>query len=271
MAKWQHVIWREWRYSQDEEYARQLYELVADEPAPLMSLGVIIFFSTITGAAIGLVGALVVSQRVLVMQYLMLTGAAIGFVRGCFVGWRLSWRAYLSRLGASLPVGSPDDWLGGGVLLMGLGTLTMGPPFWMVLMALFWGVGGLINWLNTGFKPPTNEYTYRIWFFWWYGIPSRSQLMAALQQAGHDRPASNQIWATPLRLMLTPPSPAGAPQKAIGQLGHDDWLVRLTARQQLIARGEEALPPLQTIALEEDNPLQPTAKWVLKLIKAEQK
>jgi hypothetical protein len=31
-SNWKSTLWREWRYSADETYARRLFDLIADEP-----------------------------------------------------------------------------------------------------------------------------------------------------------------------------------------------------------------------------------------------
>ncbi|MDM8528957.1 hypothetical protein QUF58_12220 [Anaerolineales bacterium HSG24] len=260
---WQSILWREWRNSHDEQYAQQLYALIADTPAPSISFGVLMVFSAITGATIGLLVGLALGPSAALWQQLMLVGAVIGSIRGGYLGLNLSWRTYLTRLGASLPVGKPDEWLVGGVLLGGLGTFVFGPFFWVSALGLFWGMGGLIEWLNSGAKAPTYEYTYRAWFFWWRVLPSRIEQQKALRQACLDQPAVGEIWIEPLQLLANNTPSSESVHKIVSKLSHDDWLVRLQARHQLVLLGEGAIEPLRRIANDEETPMQPVGQWVL--------
>lgn len=263
---WQQILWREWRNAHDEEYAHNLYRFIADTPASPLSLLVIIFFTILTGAAIGLIGGIVLTDQARILQYLMGTGAVLGGLRGLIVGWNLSWRHYLNRLGGSLPVGRPQDWLGGGFLLLLLSTPIFGPLFWLAAIGLFWGMGGLINWLNSGAEPPTNEYTYRVWFFWWRGVPTTAEVDQALQQACTVLPQANVVWADYLERLHHEPHTQQPITFWLSQLGHDDWDIRFFARRHLISYGTEAIDQLQPIAQDEADPLQSTAKWLLKII-----
>lgn len=264
---WQTILWREWRNSHDEEYARHIYSLIADVPAHPLSFGMILLFDVITGAAIGIISGLVMTSQGSIIQQLMLAGAVLGLIHSCATGWRLSWRAYLTRLGSSLPVGRPQDWLVGAVLLMAGGSFIFSPGFPLVLIGLFWGMGGLIGWLNSGVKPPTDEYTYRVWYFWWRGAPSFDTFETALHQGCEQNPSAYRIWSEPLQRLAKPPNPAIPVNVWLEQLSHEDWVERLVARHNLIVLGDEAIRPLQRIALDEENPLHPTAQWLLNVIR----
>ncbi|MDM8520951.1 hypothetical protein QUF64_12955 [Anaerolineales bacterium HSG6] len=263
---WQSTLWHEWRNSHDEQYAQQLYTLIADTPANLISFGMIMVLGAITGAALGLLAGLALGPNAALWQQLMLMGAVIGSIRGGYLGLNLSWRAYLTRLGASLPVGKPDEWLVGGILLSGLGTFVFGPAFWICAVGLFWGMGGMIEWLNSGSKAPTYEYTYRAWFFWWRALPTRTEVQDALRRACIEDTTTAEIWTEPLQRLATNAPPPESVHKIVSKLSHDNWLVRLQARHQLIQLGETAIEPLKRISRDEETPMQPTAQWVLDMI-----
>ena len=52
---WRNIIWREWRYTPDREYAQFLFGLVVDEPADWMVVAVNFLFGTSLGALSGYV------------------------------------------------------------------------------------------------------------------------------------------------------------------------------------------------------------------------
>ncbi len=133
---WQNVIWREWRNCEDAEYARYLFELVADEKtgrvATIISATVGVLFGMLWAIA-GLLVALSDSFAAALNQgqvWIGLSGwiwiwGAIGGGAGYWM-WLLlkqhfSWRPWLRRLIPSLPapqfMAGGLNWLGQRLLL----------------------------------------------------------------------------------------------------------------------------------------------------------
>jgi hypothetical protein len=118
VKNWQNTIWREWRNCEDEEYARQLFDSVADEPVGWRVWTTIIFFCVLAGAMAGLpVGWLVTNWHTFYMpnqwalewpalRSFAEIGGAIGGVGGFLIRvlaypW-LSWRAWLAPRASAL-------------------------------------------------------------------------------------------------------------------------------------------------------------------------
>jgi len=81
MHNWQKIIWREWRYTSDLEFAQRLFEVVADTPTGWGARLSLQFFSIIAGASLGMLIALPVTFSWSVLQYLALAGGVVGMVR----------------------------------------------------------------------------------------------------------------------------------------------------------------------------------------------
>ena len=122
---WQDVLWREWRNTDDEEYARHLFELVGDEPVGKEAFVV----STVLGAIYGGPAALLAIMLAVMIGWpapAWLPVVGLGAVLGSVFGFltrkiekQVSWRVWLSRLTFNL---APNE-LGliGGGLMLGLG------------------------------------------------------------------------------------------------------------------------------------------------------
>lgn len=262
---WRQTIWREWRYCRDEEYGQRLYALVADTPVSWGSKLSLIVFSAVAGAALGIVIGAPVSIRWSVLQQLALAGMVIGGVRGYWLGRQLTWRNWLARLESNMPTDNPSALAGAAALLGLCGFVVFGPIFWLAMVGLFWAIGGVITWLNSGLenKPDYNPEDRR-WWFWWRGRPHQFAVKAALEKACAELTTAREIWQEALqRLQQQQPAP---PDTLIAALLSEDWQERFVARYTLVTVGREAVVPLQKVAEYDRTPLKDTVLWLLENI-----
>jgi hypothetical protein len=288
MVSWQTVLWREWRYTDDEEYAQRLFELIGDEPVgeeikfiPLALGG---FYGGLAGLLVGIVGLLSGSATwaslwPLAMVAGILLGGAVGGI-----GWlakpRPTWGEWMGRIIFNL---APNEW---GLMSLGLVImLVVGASGWLIgrlsslgntagLMVLGLLLAGglgmsLVSWLlGFGRRPdPIHLHRYRPLWFWWRRRPRRNQLEAALRQAVEAMPEARPVW-DPAWQYLAKEQPDLLNQM-ITWLQSRDWLERFTARHLLVDAGGEAVPHLQTVATKITSPLRPTAIELLRDIEQE--
>jgi len=265
MQNWQNVIWQEWRYTSDLEFAEHLFETVADRPVGWGSRLSIWILGIISGASLGVLVVLPITFRWSMLQYLALVGGVAGAARAYILGQTLLWRDWIRRLEANTPTVSLGRVLFGVLLLACIGGMVFGPFFWIMMVGLFWAIGGVIVWINSG-TDDVNSFTPedRYWWFWWRKRPTLVQLQAALEYAGNESPTAAEIWANPLRRLAEKQRRPVSPEKLINSLSSSDWVERFIARHTLVSLGPEAAYALQNLATaQHQTPLQATAKWLL--------
>ncbi|MCL4302022.1 MAG: hypothetical protein KJ077_40385 [Anaerolineae bacterium] len=138
-SRWQDIIWREWRASEDAEYARQLFNLVANEPVGWRGVAGMALLGTLYGELAGLLLRLLLTADLSPLQlngvnlslFVWLGGLLGGVIALLISGLRLSWQTWLawltpspffSRIGRSAWPGG-EWWVG---VLVGLGGLGVG-------------------------------------------------------------------------------------------------------------------------------------------------
>lgn len=204
-SKWHDVIWREWRHCQNKLYAEQLFGLVADARVGWGSRVTFMLLEGIIGMVLGLLIGFVATTEWRILQQLLLAGGAIGAGRGLLVSQRLSWRAWLTRLALGLPVEQPNRGLLVIGLLLLLASLIFGPVLWLLLIGLFWGMSGVIQWMTKGLAA-ANAYSYNSWYFWWRSRPSLDEVEAALAWAALTGLPEKTPLSAPPNALSEPPS-----------------------------------------------------------------
>jgi hypothetical protein len=164
-GNWQNIIWREWRNSEDPDYADRLFDLVADEPAGWEATATMVLLGMLYGAITGLLLGLAAmnwGMRSEPEEWKLLWTALLPFVFGGWgtggtialmiricAGRRLTWRIWLERVANLLPAGgvSRQPW-GDLRRTTGLG----GPSVWfqLALCTLFVAGAGLISFMFLG-------------------------------------------------------------------------------------------------------------------------
>jgi RNase P subunit RPR2 len=112
--RWQNVIWREWRNCEDEEYAKHLFDLVADEPAGWWASATIALLGTYYGVIGGLLVGLIATNwevrsrpemwRLMwpTLQGFVFKVGPVGSIMGLLIRAmqerQLSWRSWLAWL-----------------------------------------------------------------------------------------------------------------------------------------------------------------------------
>jgi hypothetical protein len=180
--KLQNIIWREWRNCHDRTYAEQLYELVADTPVGWGTKLMVLLIYTVAGAALGLMIGFLITSNWLILRQFVWAGSIVGGVNGYLVSRDLSWRDWLERLSFNLPANDPSRGVGAVLGITLLGGLVFGPFFWVVIIGMFWTLGGLIKRLNRGQNIRENPFDYHPWFFWWRSRPPEVELEKALER-----------------------------------------------------------------------------------------
>lgn len=186
------IIWREWRNCHDRSYAEQLYELVADTPVGWGTKLAVLFIYTVAGVAVALLIGFIITSNWSILRQFVWGGCAVGGVKGYLASRNLSWRAWLERLSFNLPTNDPSRGVAAVLGLMLLGGLVFGPFFWVVIIGMFWTLGGLIKSLNRGQTGRENPFDYHPWFFWWRSRPAEGELEKALDRLFQMRPAQDQ-------------------------------------------------------------------------------
>ncbi len=289
---WRNILWREWRHTEDEEYARHLFDLVADElvgrEATLVTGVMGALYGGLAGWLINLISSLGQSAGTSQTSWsgLIWIGVLLGGVGGLLVRLlleqRLSWRAWLARLSLHM---TPNELgpLGLGLLFVLVGGLVGWSVGWLVGLGHVVGtvmlgillVGGLgasvVGWLvGLEREPnPTHLHRYRAGWFWWRGRPRRVEVEAALKQACATLPAAPAVWAEALQNLERGQEQPDSPQKLMSQLQSRDWLERFTAAHLLPALGGEAVAHLQPIAARRSSPLWRKALGLLQSIAQE--
>ena len=181
-TKWQNILWREWRNCQNTSYAEQLFELVADTPVGWGARLTFMLLDMIIGMMLGLLLGFIFTTEWSILRQLVIAGGVIGAFRGFLASQQLFWRSWLSRLAFGLPTEQPKSGLLLSLLFLLLASLIFGPLLWLLLIGLFWGMSGLIQWMSKELLA-TNIFTYHAWYVWWPVRPRLDEVEAALKWA----------------------------------------------------------------------------------------
>lgn len=300
---WRNIIWREWRYTEDKEFAQHLFDLVADEPVGWRVTTILVLLSaaygTLAGLLIGLLlGLITVSTNasILILAITLLAcpliggvlGGTAGFLVRKLFGQHLSWRRWLGWLAPKLTLSEvgklldpSKDPFGGSlsfILLFWIcAILFLGPVVNLTILSIPKLIHWLVNLLTrkqTGQTIASNTqldyayvHEYRKWYFWWQKRPSMSELEAALQKA-QSLAVAKEVWTVLLRQLEQKKKQSVTPEALITALQSNHWDERFVARYTLVSLGGEAVEGL--IAVAEDKTfsreLQETAIWLLRNI-----
>jgi hypothetical protein len=267
------VIWREWRHSTDPEYGHQLFELVADTPAGWTACLSLTGLDMLTGASVALVLGFTLSSSWEVLRQFIWAGMLVGGVFGYLAGQNLSWRSWLHRLVANTPTTDWPRFIGNALLLGFIGGLIFGPIFFLGLAGLFWGIGGLLPWLNRGSVStnPTSPEERR-WWFWWWRRPWLLEVEAALAQACHADLSGCGPWQPLLQRLADKRSQQLPPNVLAQDLLSQDWQERFIATYVLASQGQQAAAYLQLIIPKEDDetPFRQAVDWLLLNLRREE-
>ena len=308
-VNWQNILWREWRNSHDEEYARHLFRLIGTEPISQREQAAILMVGLFWG---GLLGALLDSSLGSTNFPIFTLGVSFG----CgLLSWWLSKKIPTSLWLASL---TPNNILNalaphyqfliiillcsfflhenifiGGIsvgliagLVLGLVLSVLSWPLLLILS--FWifqnqnaippnaitvwasiGVGLGIG-IVAGAKPNfKHDYKYRDLCFWWRKQPLPIEIKNALNQVNQIHPYRASAWKNLLSRSEIEKKPEVSPENYIAGLEHDSWLERFIARHALVVLGGEAVEALLEEVKNPTNPLQQTARRLLLAIENE--
>jgi hypothetical protein len=197
----QNILWREWRNCADTMLARHLFELVADAPVGWGTRLAMVVLNMMVGMTTGLIIGFVLTSNWLILQQIMGAGGIVGLVRGFLVGRHLSWRDWIDRLAFNLPTEEPSSGLGAFVGLSLLGGLVFGPYALLVLVGLFWGLGGMIQWVNKDQSAQLDPFGYHAWYIWWPVRPSPTEVDAALDQFFQADPSARLQWTEAMQAL----------------------------------------------------------------------
>lgn len=279
---WQDTLWREWRNTPDEEYARHLFELVADAPAGRVAAVGNLLLGAFYGSLVGLLAAVflwLTAPTQTTQLWLPLVGisAAIGGAIDLLffkiTRANLSWRRWLSRLSVNLlTVGltglifaalaaylalSPKPaTLDQNVGVMGLG----------IILIVILGTRQ-VGWLTGfGLSPKHRDvHLYRNLWLWWRKRPGRREVTTALWRACNELlPKTPEPWPNLTKTLASLPANKGQFERLIDQLHSRNWQERFIAGQLLTTSGGEAIAALEPVANRITSPLRKTAIHLLK-------
>ena len=288
---WQNTIWREWRSTNDEEYAGHLFALVADEPVERKATIINVLLGLFYGGLAGLLIALLVTlgdPAGWVQVGLMLTGigAAIGSAAAFVlrqVEGELSTKEWLARLtlnsspgelalvGVALAVGlfgSQIGWMLG--WSAGLGHM-VGIVSLSIFLAASLGLK-LVSWLTDLRREPNPRHLhqYRKLWFWWRPPPQSDQLDAAFEQAYKKHPEAKQVWGDVIKRFIDQRETPVPPDELVANLIQSrNWTDRFVASHLLVACGGLAVASLAEIAGRVSSPMRGTATRLLHSIEME--
>lgn len=296
---WRDVVWREWRNTEDREFAEKLFALVAEEPAGA--------FAAVASAAVGFLAGLLFSSLIVLIKLRFLWaalyadlgahegvwgvgGALLGSSVGILVwrisrrlGWaRVTWKNFLEYLTPqvgpkSLPMAMASQvalltgvllwFVDPKVRLRGVHSLLFETAyllsvvlFSVSLLGLTWGAWELSHRASL-------VYEHRLRWFWWRRRPHPFEVERSLQEACLEKQAAAERWSELLDQLeegRKHPSPVSS---LTSELRNDHWGTRFVARQLLAASGSKALDPLCGAAREHPkDPVGATAAWLLSSI-----
>ena len=255
MANWQNIIWREWRNTPDEEYAQQLFELVADQPINRFWPLKMLTWRRLLG---GIVGGMSAPSK------------AVASFFNSFLD--LNKGALVVLLIVLFPVYSC-------LILALLVTFSFYP-----LEVVVYGTGGLVSGIFVylilgfvgGYQEPSqyyHDYKRRASFVWWKYPPLRQSLKDALHQACQTNPTAALVWADILQKLgqsqVTERDLANEEidlTDLIASLNHQNWTERFLAYHTLILLRSDAAKTLSDSWVGHHWYIRSRACWVFELI-----
>ena len=144
---WQNIIWREWRNCEDEEYARHLFNLVADGKIGWKNKAVI----TLLGVLFGFLMGLLIDLMLLPITYPLFVwiGGLVGGGGAFWLGQQISPRQWLASLTPNYPF-RDFGWLHRLLILALIAGIFIIPNV-LLMIGLIWGlIGGLVLGLVLG-------------------------------------------------------------------------------------------------------------------------
>ncbi|MEM7346188.1 MAG: hypothetical protein AAF485_18260 [Chloroflexota bacterium] len=262
-AAWQEILWREWRNTDDELYARHLFELVADTPINNVAIGFTVLLMTFYGILAGLLlDLLIYLSGLWLFPTFFLIGGAVGYFAGT---WRLyrqpkkwkrvTWRTWFSLMvprvinqfalmSALVLTGlliSGVDWVMNGDSQIGIFAL-------IILLAIGFGTI-LVTWLLAPAPKAdaTKVHNYRAWWRWWSTLSYRAEVETALKNSYQVNAQRTSIWPEILQELPNKLGENTPVQQSIELLKSGFWEERFLARQRLGHLAGEAVPRLQEI------------------------
>jgi hypothetical protein len=283
---WHNIIWREWRHTQDQEYAQHLFALVGEASVgtiATLSSGLMgIIYGGLIGLFLTLIGALGDSIMPGPAIAAIIAGAVLGGLASGVIGFlregRMSWRTWLAHLTLQL---SPIEFgLLWGVTLIGIVTWMVswlagfGLIASIIVVGLFilegLGVRVMIwlHGLDRG-QQPDYSHRYRAGWFWWRHRPYRAEIETALRRACAGSPQAGEVWGPVLDNLEQQRQYPRPPERLVEELRNIDWVERFTASQLLVTLGGAAVPHLQAVASQRASILRRKAIELLRLIERE--
>jgi len=302
---WRNIIWREWRNTDDEEYAQQLFELVADEPVGwgptviiiLLSIAIALLVSlSLTPIIGGIINIVAPDQMWIIFVWFILAsiiGGLVGILGLSLLGKDFSWRIWLGWL---TPLESLSD-MGKNIDPQNLRVQDSATVTWIIMLFLHpvinvvvFLISTLIDWTNeklrgearNGIKfqgsltnivtdvSKKNVYQYRAWWFWWRKQPKMAEVEMALREAYEVQPEGNGAWTEPLHHLESQMEQSASPYKFIANLHSGYWATRFVARYTLVSLAGEAMEPLGNILKEKGTSMRKrTAARLLKNVEIE--
>jgi hypothetical protein len=230
--KWQEIIWREWRNSEDKEYAYQLYKSVVrhSKPWPVATLRIILGWVT----SIGCVGGQKLSGYDPSETAPFSIGVTLGLIAALIVGT-------VFGVGPGLVFGLMIGSTAFYALMLALAAL----PRWRERIAVAFD-----RWCKQE-EPPM------------------AQVEMALREAAAVWPQVRSTWAEPLHLLQKQKQQPDSLDSLMTDLQSNDWLTRFVARYGLVSLGGAAVESLQALAESRNIPLNRLAVRLLKSIEME--
>ena len=277
---WQDTLWREWRNTDDEEYAGHLFELIGDTPAgrvaTLINVALGILYGGLAGLLLSVLSVLnssiggVLSGLLWVGLGSML-GGTIAFLFRRFEA-KMTWQSWLARLTFNI---APNEMglvvvaliialFGGQIGWMMSWSAGLGHGIGIISLVIFLSVilgARMIGWLiGLTRKPnPGHLHRYRNLWFWWRKPPHGFEVESALREAGRVSTATDSEWLELLQHLARRKTEPLDWETLTTQLQSRYWEERFIATQLLAVSGGEGVAVLAPIANRITSPQHKTA------------
>jgi hypothetical protein len=264
---WRNILWREWRNTDDEEYAERLYHLLAYR---ISSRWKSAFFLIVLGAAGGaLIGFLfgltaifgtpevsIISRETTLAIFIVCTiivGAGLGTFLIPFLNKRFIWSSVFFGLSIGIIIGLVTFFFGRSIPdAIFVGTLISTIGTWIASNSTTSDKKDLVE-LSKILRQKSTLLEYllpfkrRRWYSWWRGRPKMAEVENALRQARKERPKIGMTWSQSLRRLECPNEYPASLDEFTVDLDSNRWLDRFIARHRLFDYGGEAVQPLLSI------------------------